>query len=202
MRSANKKFFTLSKKKLKDITEIHSGYLFKSKIEHIKDGDISLVQLRDVNDQGMIDWENTSRIHLEKNNPKSSLKEGDVLFKAKSRYHTSALVSNIGGRALATAHFFILRVPRKSLLPGYLAWYLNQKPAQTYFKKVARGTRVLQVNKKLLGELEIIVPDKNTQQRIVKIDELFKKQKELENEIMNLREKWIKGSLIKAINES
>lgn len=151
------------------IAEIKSGYLFKESIRTDKGGNVAVVQLKDVDDRGIIDLKNLNKIKLENIEMSNCIREGEILFKAKTNKPIAAVVGNIPHNTIVTAHYFVITIKNLIVRPGYLAWYLNQRPAQIYFDKHAGGTRIQIINKQVLGNLEIEVPDLNIQAKIEKL---------------------------------
>ncbi|MCX5679711.1 MAG: restriction endonuclease subunit S [Candidatus Omnitrophica bacterium] len=189
------------KKKISHFAEIKSGYLFKEGIQSDKEGNVSVIQLKDVNDRGVINLHELQRISSDKISSESFLAVGDVLLKAKTNHPVSALVNEQLPSTIATAHYFIISVKKTDVLPGYLAWYLNQRPAQTYFDKNAGGTRIQVINKQLLGELEVVVPDLKTQEKIAKIYELHQREQDLVDAIKEKKHGLILAQLLSAISK-
>lgn len=189
------------KKRISQIAEIKSGYLFKEGLKPDKDGNVSVVQLKDVNNRGVLNSQELQRISLEKIDSENFLAVGDILLKAKTNHPVSVLVKEQLLNTIATAHYFIINVKKADVLPGYLAWYLNQRPAQIYFDRNAGGTRIQVINKQLLGELEVVVPDIKTQGTIEKIYELHQQEQKLADAIKEKKHKLILNQLMSAISK-
>lgn len=191
----------MKKIKLKNLAEIKSGFPFRSKIENDESGNVRVIQLRDVDECGKIDYINVDKITFEKINKKSFLRKGDVLFKAKSNNKTAAYVEQDVDGLLATSHFFILKVRNSLILSEYLAWFLNQKIAQRQFEMLASGSSIPIINKNHLQELKVIVPDKELQEKIVTIHNLRLNEKKLVLEIEDRKEKLIEKKLLDLIRK-
>ncbi|MCX5727115.1 MAG: hypothetical protein NT030_08155 [Candidatus Saganbacteria bacterium] len=189
------------KKKIAQIAEIKSGYLFKQGIKPDKKGNVSVVQLKDVSDRGVLNSHELQRISLDKTSSVNFLAVGDVLLKAKTNHPVSALVKEQLLNTIATAHYFIISVRKADVLPGYLAWYLNQRPAQIYFDRNAGGTRIQVINKQLLSELEVVVLDIKTQETITKIYELHQREQDLVDAIKEQKHTLILAQLLSAISK-
>jgi restriction endonuclease S subunit len=92
-------------------------------------------------------------------------------------------------------------VKKADILPGYLAWYLNQRPAQIYFDRNAGGTRIQIINKQLLSELEVIVPDLKTQEMVENIYGLHQREQDLVSAIKEKKHKLILTQLLSAVKK-
>jgi restriction endonuclease S subunit len=62
------------------------------------------------------------------------------------------------------------------------------------------GTSIASISKSVLEELEIFIPDLQTQRAILKITQLRNSEKYLKQQIETLREKQIQQQIINAIN--
>lgn len=188
------------KKTISQIAEIKSGYLFKEGLKSDREGNVSVVQLKDVNDRGVLNSHELQRIASDKIGSGNFLAVGDVLLKAKTNHPISALVKNQLPNTIATAHYFVISVKKSDVLPGYLAWYLNQRPAQIYFDRNAGGTRIQVINKQLLSELEVVVPGLKTQEKIAKTYELHQREQDLVDAIKKKKHELILAQLLSAIS--
>jgi len=61
------------------------------------------------------------------------------------------------------------------------------------------GTSIVSISKSVLEELEISIPDLQTQRAILKITQLRNSEQNLKKEIETLREKQIQQQIINAI---
>jgi len=102
---------------------------------------------------------------------------------------------------MVTNHFFILKLKSNLVDTEYLRWYLNHNDARRYFITKTGIALIPTITKKILEELEIPVPDKNTQKAIVEIDRLLKREKKILDEIREKRFFMIQNLLIKAAQE-
>lgn len=187
------------KKRLEQIAEIKAGYLFKKGIYPKKDGNISVVQLKDVDSRGVLNIQEIQTVNLEKLNNDDLLSAGDVLLKAKTNHPVASVVGVVSGNMIATAHYFVIRLKTSEVSPGFLAWYLNQKPAQNYFDKNAGGTRIQVINKQTLGQLEIVLPDIETQRQIEKVHALQQREQDLLDAIKEKKQKLVSAQLLNVV---
>ncbi len=81
--------------------------------------------------------------------------------------------------ALAVLPLFVLRPKLDIVLPKYLAWAMNQWPAQRHFDSFARGTNLRMVPRASLETLELHVPDIETQRRVVAVNALAERERTL-----------------------
>lgn len=185
---------------LKNITNIQTGVFAKP----IKEGEIVYLQAKHFNENGQL----ISLLHpdllAENISGKHLLQPGDVLFAAKGTKNFAAWYESKNLPAVASTSFFVIRLKENiinNILPEFLAWYINQPVSQKFLKGNAMGTSIASISKAVLEELEISIPDLQTQKTILKITHLRNSEKKLQQKIEMLREKQIQHCLWKAINE-
>lgn len=182
---------------LKDIAEIRPGYPFRGKVEPVAAGQYPVVQIKDITPDDRISFENLMRIDLPKVKSGFVLRAGDILFISRGTRNRAALVETDMGSMIAGAQFFILH-PHE-VLPEFLAWYINQEPAQQYLEKAAVGSNVRLITKTALGQMPVPVPPLETQHRIVAVYHLGLEEKRLLEEIKQRRSKLVEMALLNSL---
>lgn len=130
---------------------------------------------------------------------KHLLKEGDILFAAKGTKNFAAVFEYHNEPSVASTSFFVIRPSDQNVLPQYLAWFLNNHTTQTLIKGQAIGTSIPSISKQVLENLEINIPNIETQKAILQITQLRNMEKALKQNIETLREKQIQQQIINAI---
>ena len=184
---------------LDDIATIISGYLFRSTITPVKDGKYHVVQIKNTS-KNNIDWANLPRTNISGVKEDLELRDGDVLFRARGDKNQAALVEGCPENVVAASQLFIVRLKTDSILPAYLGWYINQRPAQQYFGRYARGSYIRLINKNTLSKLKVVIPPVEMQQKIVKVYKLGLREKELIDEISKKRSEVTKEILLRCIS--
>ena len=182
------------KTKLGSIATITSGVY--SKFGQL--GTAIYLQANFFNGSGELEKYIRPNLVLNKQTEKHLLNEGDILFAAKGTKNFAVSVKNKMGACVASSTFLVLRIKndfQKIILPEYLVWFLNHPHNQIQLKAKAIGTGLPSISKKALEDMEITLPEMSTQQNIVIIDSLRKKEKKLKNNIEKLREKQIQQLL-------
>ncbi|KAA3637508.1 MAG: hypothetical protein DWQ02_06650 [Bacteroidetes bacterium] len=191
----------MEKVKLRDLAEIRSGYSFRKKVTNNVNGDVSIIQMRDlIHDytdiKGKKDLFKVSSTDLKKGH---LLKQGDILFLAKGT-NNKAIVFKKKYEAIATLTFFIISInqnKKNKFLPSYLAWYINQDEAQRYFEKVLVGTSQRNINSNSLRELEIPILSLEKQKIISELSKLIDRENQLLDLLKEKKEILIRESLLK-----
>lgn len=165
---------------LGDACTIHTGYTARGRLEPTAAGGVLAIQLRDISPDGLIDPERLTRVQLDGLADRYFVRAGDVVFRSRGERNTaSALDQRLREPALAVLPLMVLRPKRDVVTPEYLAWAINQTPAQRHFDGAARGTNIRMIPRSSLDDLELDVPDLETQKKIVAIDVLAEREREL-----------------------
>jgi restriction endonuclease S subunit len=184
---------------LADIAEILTGYLFRSKLEQEEAGAYGVIQMKDVSRDGRIDWGGLARVNLALVKDSLLLKRGDVLLKAKGSSHGAAVVDRDVQDVIASSHLFILRVRGDAVLPEYLSWYLNEKPARHAIAQASVGTWIRHTPKEGISRLPVPVPSLEIQRQILCVDNLARRERELVDAIQEKREALRNAVLLSVI---
>lgn len=168
------------KKKITEIADIQLGYQFRKKIESVDHGAQRVIQIRDFDDNHILNNKNLSRVRIDKPAEQYMINRGDVLFLSRGHRNWAAPIVDDLLATVAVSHFFVIRPKQHNVLPEYLAWYINQAPAQEYLHNIARrGTHMPLIPLSAFVELQVDMPDIETQKRIVELSRLMEQEKQL-----------------------
>jgi len=188
------------KKKITEIADVQIGYQFRKKIEPADDGTNRVIQIRDFDENHTLNREGLSRVRIDKSTEQYLIHQGDVLFLSRGHRNWAAPIIDELQNTVAVGHFFVIKVRNEIILPEYLAWYINQSPAQEYLHNIARrGTHMPLVTLSAFKGLPVDVPDIATQHRIVELSRLMEREKKLLAELQEKRLLLIKTISLKAI---
>jgi Type I restriction modification DNA specificity domain len=188
---------------LKNLATLMAGHPLRGSIENAPDGDIAVVQMKDVNPEGRINLAQLYRVVLTGRKNPDYLCEGDILFVGRGYRIFSVLVERDLDHTVAGPHFFIIRVKAGKALvrPDYLTWYLNHKQAQRYFSQHVAGTALPHINRSTLEDLPIVVPPLEVQARIVKAHYCHLKEKALLEKLIVKKRLFLDGLLDKTLEQ-
>lgn len=164
--------------RLADVCGIQTGYTARGALNPVLSGGVPAIQLRDLR-QGDFDSARLPKYELDGSIDRYWATPGDVLFRSRGEMNTAVAVSKTSDAAIAVLPLLILRPNRDEIEPEYLAWFINQPPAQRYFDNCARGTGIRMIPRPCLEDLEIELPDLGTQRHVVEIDRLARRETEL-----------------------
>lgn len=147
---------------------VTAGYPLRAAVDELECGEVAIIQMRNVNPESGVDWINVQRILLPSKRPPVLLAAGDILFTTRGTRNFALALDVIEGDAVCSPHFFVIRVrDADQVEPQFLAWQINQRPAQEYLQREATGSHILNIRREVIEGLQIAVPPLATQQTIV-----------------------------------
>lgn len=164
--------YTKNKVVLHQIAEVISGLYLKPS----PGGRIAYLQVKDL----LMDSPEINAFRVD-SVPKIDnylLQKGDLLFAGKGSTYLCKEY-DLPIPAVPSTTLYIIRLHSDVVSPSFLCWYFNHPMvvAQMMASRVGSGTKM--IHKPTLENLEIIIPDKNTQKCIVELSELQKREEHL-----------------------
>ncbi len=153
---------------LAEVAQLQAGYPFRTTVEEVPDGDVHVIQMKDVSPDLGVEWSGVIRTRLAGRKQPDWIVDGDILFAAKGARFYAACVAAALPNAVCVPAFFHLRVRREAALdPEFLAWQINQMPCQRQLLQAAEGSSLLSIRRAVLEQLVLAVPPIAEQRRIV-----------------------------------
>tara|TARA_R110000772_G_scaffold257336_2_gene374111 strand:+ start:37080 stop:37646 length:567 start_codon:yes stop_codon:yes gene_type:complete len=174
--------------RLGEVTETRPGYPFRGAINDATGGDVSVVQIKNVDPEQGVEWGALLRTFLAGRKQPDWLENGDVLFIARGNRNVAVHLDQVPDRAVCAPQFYLLRVKGDRVLPAYLAWYLNEHPAQRYFEQSAEGSVVTSIRRQVLESLPLPIPNLERQQVIVNLVDAARREKQITKQLIRNRE--------------
>ncbi|HET9033881.1 MAG TPA: restriction endonuclease subunit S [Dokdonella sp.] len=157
-------------RKLGEVAEIRMGYPFRGAIPEVPGGSVRIIQIRDVTRVGLNNCDDLLTTEVEGRKEPDWVLDQDVLFVARGAHAYSALVTRPPARTVCSQHIYVIRVKAPDrLLPAFVAWQLNQVPAQRYLRQSAEGSHQLSIRRAVLEMTEIRIPPIELQSAMVNL---------------------------------
>lgn len=128
------------------------------------------------------------------------LHHNDILFAAKGLNNFGVVYHTDLGKAVASSSFIIVRLnheAQRQIEPDYLAWYLTHNPGVKLFHKQL-GTTIPSISIEKLSKLEVHVPSLHQQRRIVEVQKLRNREKQLIKQLEIQKDLLITHQLLNA----
>lgn len=182
--------------RLSDLSDIHSGYTARGRLDPVPEGGVPALQLRDVGTTGEMPSPNFQRYHLNKLSDRYFVRGGEVVFRSRGEPNAAAAIPDpLPEPVVVIVPLVIVRPDRGRILPEYLAWAINQPEAQRQLSAEAQGTSLRMIPKTVLENLEIAVPDLPTQKSIVELNALARQEGQLLRQLAARRENLLSAIL-------
>lgn len=190
------------KTKLTKIANIQLGYSFRSKIQKDITGNIQIIQMKDLTNDYRVNLEDLDKTELYDYKDYHQIKKGDIIFKARGNDTTACFLDDDVNDVILAAPLIRIRIESNNILPEYIFWYLNQKPAQAFFNSRTKGTAQKMINKQSIEELEIEIPSIDQQKKIVNISQLAEKEQKLLEKLRIKKNEFISAILLNKVKEN
>ncbi len=173
--------------KLDTIAEISTGLQVKTSGSNQS----YLLQGKHFTDDGKLIPENLKKeIHAEEVPARFSLQADDIIFCVKGTRNFAVLITEDMLPGTASSIFFIikLKVSKEQVLPEYLAWYLNNPTTLAHIQSFAKGSVLPLIQKSVLANLMISIPNPDIQQDILNLHVMRKKESHMLKQFDALRD--------------
>ncbi len=164
---------------LKSITTITAGHPFREALEPVLSGEVSVVQMKDVDAEHGIDTSHLVQVMLTTKKKPDYLRQDDILFTSRGSHFFATRVDESLEHTVAAPKFFVLRVKTNQVIPAYVTWYINQHRAQRYFSQHVVGSWVQLISRQVLQDLPIDIPPLARQALIVNAHRCWLREKQL-----------------------
>lgn len=156
--------------RLVDCATISPGFPFRGAVDLLPEGEVSVIQMRNVGDAQGVDWTALTKIDLPTKRKPDLLVPGDVILTTRGRRNFALVLTTVPYPAVCSPHFFVIRVRQPQIImPEFLAWQINQKAAQEHMQQSATGSYILNLTRSAVESVPISIPPIPTQAAVVAV---------------------------------
>ncbi len=175
--------------KLEEVAEIITGYSFRKSIEPDPNGQIFVVQAKDiVNGEIIQSTEKLTRILEEPNHP-AYLQRDDLLLLSKvypgAQFRTT-IYQGLSGKVLASSSIHVIRLKNDSVLPEYLFMLFSSGFTQKWLQENSSGVNTPTMPRATLGTLTIPIISIEQQKAYISLSKEMKNMQRLLQEKADL----------------
>lgn len=187
-------------RKLGDIATVRSGYTFRGAIEPVPDGDVRILQIKDLELGWQEDYEALPAISWEQRVEPPFLRQGEIVVAARGNRNVAVVYSS-EIPVVATSQFLIVTLRREAreIAPEYLCWVLNHPMTQQMFNR--SGTNIQLITKAALLDVEIPVPPTHTQRQLIELQRVWQQEDKLISKLQKNRRQLELGILQKLLKD-
>ena len=176
------------------LADVRAGYPFRGAIGDVRGGSVGVVQMKDVDPAGGVDWARVIKTDLAGRGTPNWLEPEDLLFVSRGNRFFAVCLDKPPLPAICSPHFFHLRVRSAAqVLPRFLAWQINQPPLQRKLQAAAEGSSQLSIRRAELEALPISLPTLEDQERIVRLAHTASRERSLLQALIRNREQHLEA---------
>jgi Type I restriction modification DNA specificity domain len=180
------------RKQLSNIASFRTGFQFRGRFEPDPTGEIAVIQIKDIDEDRRFRLDKLDRVQMDSRTVDAyRVQQGDVLFLSRGHRLLCTPIDVVLRNTITTNYFFIITPKTEVVQYRYLAWYLNQPEFQAELRPFVRGSHMPLVSRTDLEGLWIEIPNLETQDFIVALDELYRQEQRLLGEVQKKRAKLI-----------
>lgn len=182
---------------VKELATVQMGYSFRSRLESVANGDVAVIQMKDLLDDNTVDCDALIKVDMETVKDHHLALKGDLVFRSRGQVINAAILLDDPGRAVVAAPLFRIRVKNpQTILPEYLNWYIHQRDAQAYLASRTKGTVQKMIGKRAVEDMEVLLPGLDKQKTIVELVSLSAREQVLLHTLAEKRAGYVSTILM------
>lgn len=187
---------------IKDIATVQMGYSFRSRLEAYENGNVAVIQMKDLLDDNSVDCSGLMKINMHAVKEQHFARKGDLVFRSRGQANTSAIILENPTRAVIAAPLLRIRITEpENILSEYLNWYISQTDAQRYLTSMQAGTSVNMIRSKQLEQMPVHIPSLSIQRKIIELAALSAREQKILSTLAKKRERYISTQLTQLAKE-
>ncbi len=185
--------------KLIDYAEVRSGHPFRGSVPEVVDGFALTIQMRDVDEFHGVAWDSLAKTSPKGRKKPDWLRPGDILFLARGSHNYALVLDQVSENVICSQYFFVIRVTDERILPAFLAWQINQVPAQTYLRKNAEGSDQQSIRRSILEGLPLVLPPLEQQRQLLRLTQAAHQERLNMERMIRIRAQQMEGIVTKLL---
>lgn len=192
-----------SRQGLNGFASVRSGLVLSRKKSKGGEGELyALLTLRSVKEEGVLDMSAVDMYVSTSVLPSVyQTAVGDVVVRLTWPY-SAVLIDEQSSGMLVSSHFVIIRPDREKLNPGYLHWVLNRQSTRRLIYENTSANMLNAVRPQFFSELKISLPPMVEQKKIAELQLLTRRERILQEMLMQERSNLAKVLTEKIYNKT
>ncbi len=165
---------------LHECAQVLPGFSIAGRLQHDPKGTHQVVITRHLADGVPYSYDASHELRIvpRRDTAPYEVHGGDVLFMSRGTQNRAWVVAEVPDPTIAPVSFYVLR-PGERLDGGYLAWYLNQAPAQGAIGQLRTGAGTPLVQRDAFQSLNVVLPPLDVQREIATLGVLLARERDL-----------------------
>ncbi|MBL9154740.1 MAG: restriction endonuclease subunit S [Verrucomicrobiales bacterium] len=184
---------------LQELAEVLTGYPFRSKVESAPDGDLRVIQGKDVEEGRVLDPEALTRIRLPgRSRPHDKLmRKDDVIIMVRTERPFAVHLACEMPPTVVQNSFNTLRLhSTHRMSPEFLAMILNQSLVRARIAAFLKGTNIPYLRVEDLRAVPVPVPPLDRQRLLVAMAEAQRRERDLHRELELARQQRLDALIL------
>jgi hypothetical protein len=174
---------------LTEIAEIRMGHGFRGAVITDPEAGSRVIQMRNVDLAGGVSWSELESCNPPGRREPDWLQQDDIIFQARGRRNLAIRLNTLPfDRVVCTQHFLVIRVKDERFTPAFVAWQLNQQPAQDHFDLSTPDSHTRHITLATLAATPISHADMATQTQLEQLIDLTRREQQLFESLMTNRQ--------------
>ena len=186
---------------LKDIATISTGLTFRSAVQASDQGNLRLIQMKDLGSDNRVHLAEAVYINVSKINENQYAQKHDLIFRSRGATNTAVLLADDVDNVVISAPLFRVRVTGNKTIAEYLLWWINQPLSQKYFARYAEGSILQMVSKQHLEDLPVTLPPMAQQRKIATLHDLLIQEQALLDRLKSRKMLYMQEILVQMASE-
>lgn len=179
---------------LRDVADIKTGYTFRKAVSLYQSTGLKGLLISDVRHSKVIDPRKLGDIQWDGRGTPPLLESGDVVLVAKGDQNYAAIFRDNENKVVPSSQFLVLTVKAtEKLSPEFLCWLLNYPDIQKKLAEFQVGTKIYSISKKSLQSLQVPLPSREIQQKLLHMETLMDQEIRLTHALLKNRERMVHG---------
>ena len=169
---------------LRDCAEVLPGFSIPGRLLHDSKGTHQVISTRHLGDGVPYVYEpqHELRIAPRRDTAPYEVRRTDVVFMSRGTQNRAWVIDRTPQPTIASVSFYILR-PREGVDGGYLAWYLNQAPAQAAIAQLRTGAGTPLVQRDAFQSIQVVLPPLQVQREVARLGVLLAQERDLRHQL-------------------
>ncbi len=174
-----------------DCAAVLPGFSIKTRVEHETDGTHQVLMAKHLKEGEPYRYSHEDELRIKPKTPadKYLVRNGDIVFISRGLRNSAFLIGTAPEPTLASSTLYIIR-PYPGIDPGYLAWCINQPPAQAAILQARTGAGTPIVQRNEFTGIAIPVPSLDKQRQIAGLSDLMARERALRHRLLDETERY------------
>lgn len=152
--------------RISNFCDIRMGHTFRRRLSTVSDGAVKVIQPRNISPEGIFSFAQGEPVRT--NVPVSKpLQPDDILIVNRGRFSATVFDRPKAETWIASSSILILSLKTESVLPKYVACYLNSSNGQKLFRRHCERSTVPFISARNLANIDIPIPPLDRQKALI-----------------------------------